>query len=320
MTKRIHTNFGLLAILLWSTTVAVTRSMSEQVGPLTAACAVYLFGGGLSVTYLLVRGQLFTPGEALSRRYLLGCGSLFVIYMIAFYAAMGAAASRQQVLEVGLVNYLWPTLTLLFSVPLLNKRPSLLLLPGMLLASAGVFLVATQNTTVSWAGFADNLHSNPSAYAFALVAAVSWGFYSNLSRRWAEGVNSNAVTGFMLATGLVLLALLWWFPEKSVWTLRVVLEIVFMGVATALSYVFWDIAMRKGDMVLVTSCSYLTPFLATLVACYYLDVGAGWKLWAGCVLIIAGAVLAKKSLTPKEVHHARSLPHRQAPQVLPGKV
>lgn len=299
MLKRSHTNFGLLAILLWSTAVAVTRSMSEQVGPLTAACAVYLFGGGISIAYLLVRGKWSTTAVSLPRRYLFGCGSLFIIYMISFYSALGAAVSRQQVLEVGLVNYLWPTLSLLFSVPLLNKRPSMILLPGVLLASAGVFLVATQNTSVSWTGFSNNLLLNPKAYSLALLGAISFGLYSNLSRRWAEGENSNAVTGFMVATGLVLLGMLWIFPENSVWTLRSILEIAFMGVATALSYAFWDVAMRKGNIVLVISCSYLTPLLSTLVVCFYLDVVAGWQLWFGCAFIISGAVLANKSLTLK---------------------
>jgi drug/metabolite transporter (DMT)-like permease len=304
--KRNNTYLGFLAILLWSTAVAVTRSMSEQIGPFTAACAVYLFGGIISVAYLLARGKFLTTAISPSRRYLYGCGSLFIIYMISFYSALGAAVNRQQVLEIGLVNYLWPTLSLLFSVPLLHKRPSLILVPGVFLASAGVFLVATQNTSVSWTGFTTNLILNPKAYFLALLGAVSFGLYSNLTRRWAEGEDSNAVTVFMIATGLVLLGILWIFPENSVWTIRSVLEVAFMGVATALSYAFWDVAMRKGNIVLVISCSYMTPLLSTLVVCFYLDVVAGWQLWLGCAFIIAGAILANKSLTSKTQYLQKS--------------
>lgn len=39
------TAFGVLAIVLWSTTVAFSRSLAEQVGVLTAASSIYLLAG-----------------------------------------------------------------------------------------------------------------------------------------------------------------------------------------------------------------------------------------------------------------------------------
>ena len=44
---RLATGGGLGAILLWSATFAVARSLSEQIGPLTAGAAAYLIGGGV---------------------------------------------------------------------------------------------------------------------------------------------------------------------------------------------------------------------------------------------------------------------------------
>jgi hypothetical protein len=41
------TGGGLAAIVLWSTTIAVARSLSEQTSPLTAGACVYLIGGVL---------------------------------------------------------------------------------------------------------------------------------------------------------------------------------------------------------------------------------------------------------------------------------
>ena len=51
--------------------------------------------------------------------------------------------SREEVLAVGLINYLWPSLTLLLSVPILGYRSRWFLGPGMLVATAGM-VVATQ--------------------------------------------------------------------------------------------------------------------------------------------------------------------------------
>ena len=63
-------------------------------------------------------------------------------------------------------------------------------------------------------------------------------------------------------------------PEQGVWGIGVAAEVAFLALATALAYVFWDIAMQEGDVVLVASCSYLTPFFSTGVSCMYLRVVA----------------------------------------------
>lgn len=287
-----HTLCGLLAILLWSSTVALARSLTEQLGPLTATAAVYLTGGLLcSVTAARMGIPVLSP-RSFPRLYLFGCGPLFVLYMFALFQAIGLAADRRQVLEVGMVNYLWPSLTIAFSLALLSKRARPLLVPGTLLALLGEFLVLSQGSHISWASFARNLAGNPPAYALALTAAVSWALYSNLTRRWAGSESGGAVPLFMLATGAILLAMRLLGTETSSWNLRACLEVLFLGTATALAYACWDAAMRRGDVVLVAACSYFTPLLSTLVSCIYLGVTGDARLWTGCLAIIAGSLLS----------------------------
>ena len=67
-----------------------------------------------------------------------------------------------------------------------------------------------------------------------------------------------------------------------------------------LAFLLWNFAVQKGRMILLASLSHLTPLLATIVTCLYLQVAPGWLLWAACGLIIAGAVICKMSLTSVE--------------------
>ena len=288
---------GLIAILLWSTTIALARSLSEQVGPITAAASVFLTGGVLCAGYLLWRGHPLRRACELPRRYLLCCGLLFAFYTSALFVAIGLAVNRHQVIELGLLNYLWPALTILFSLLLLGKKASWWLAPATLLALAGVVLVLTSDGAISWASISRGIGSNPVAYLLALLAAVSWALYSALTRRWAGKSGSGAVPFFIVATGLALLALRLLFPEDGSWTVQAVAEAVGLGVVTVLAYVCWDIAMRKGDVVLVAACAYLTPFLSTLVTCVYLGSRPGPVLWLGCGLIVAGSFLSWLSVS-----------------------
>jgi len=220
--------------------------------------------------------------------------------MLAIYLAVGLARDRQQVLEVGLINYLWPVFTLLFSVFLLGKNARFSLIPGMILGFLGAFLVLTQGNSISWESFSRNVATNSWVYFLALMAAVLWGLYSNLSRRWGGTMSGNAVPFFMMATGLILLFIRLFFREQSLWNLRSVAEVLFMSLATLFSYIFWDLAMRKGDMVLVAASSYFIPFLSTLVSSLYLGITAGLRLWIGCGCIILGSLISWASVSDRD--------------------
>lgn len=285
------------AILLWSTTFAFARSLSEQVGPLTAGAAAYLVGGAVvCLVRLRLSGKALSGLRELPRLYLFGCGSLFVFYTAAIYLAVGLATDREQVLEIALVNYLWPTLTILLSLPLLGKRGSLWLLPGTVLALSGVFLVMTQGAAVSWGALGGHLHRNPAAYLLALAAAVAWALYSNLARRWSVPGRGGGVEWFLLAAGLVLLGLRMGVTEPAAWGWRPVGEVLGLAAATALAYILWDVAMRKGNLLLVVAMSYFTPLFSTVLSCAYLKVSPGPKLWVGCILLVCGSILTWRSL------------------------
>ena len=287
---------GLCAILLWSCTVALARSIGEQVGPLTAGASVYATGGlVLALSLWFDRGSI-RGLRGLPRAYLFGCGALFLAYTIALFLALGLAKGRMQAIQIGLVNYLWPALTILLSLVILSKRARFSLVPGTALALLGVVLVLTQGVSVSWQSLSSNLAGNPAAYALGLVAALTWALYSNLARRWGARDGGGGVPLFVIAAGLVFALLRLLAPEEGEWSVRVVVEIALLGVATALAYLFWDIAMRRGDVVLVASCSYLTPLLATAMGCAYLWVAPGVKLWLGCLFIIAGSYLSWRSV------------------------
>ncbi|MCL5278866.1 MAG: aromatic amino acid DMT transporter YddG [Planctomycetes bacterium] len=301
------TGGGLAAIVLWSMTFAVARSLSERIGPLTAGACVYLLGGVLHLLWLMRQGTAVRQVLSLSRRYVWGCGFLFVFYTVVTYVAIGSAADRRQVLEIGLINYLWPTATILLSLVVLNKHANLLLLPGTALALAGEFLALTQGAQVSWSSFRGHLQTNPVAYACALAGALAWALYSTLARRWSRPGGGGAVALFLPATGLALLILRLFSAEPSAWSGRAAGEAVVLAVGTVLGYGLWDMAMRQGNLLFVAACSYFTPLLSTFVSCLYLRVTPGWRLWVGCLALVGGSLLTWLSLSDRPAKSTRAL-------------
>ena len=162
----------------------------------------------------------------------------------------------------------------------------------------GVALVMMHGTELSGRMFIDRLGSNPAAYSLAFAAAIAWALYSNLARRWSAPGSHGAVELFIPITGLTLLLMRFLRGETTHWTGLAIGEVAALGMITVLAYVLWETAMRRGNLLLVATGSYFTPLLSTLVSCLYLKVTPGTRLWAGCVVLIAGSLLSWRSVSP----------------------
>lgn len=104
MEKKRATTIGFAAIILWSTMVGLIRGVSEGLGAVGGAAMIYSLSG-----LLLIFTIGFPNLRQIPRLYLLAGSVLFVSYEICLALSLGYAASRQQAIEVGMVNYLWPS-------------------------------------------------------------------------------------------------------------------------------------------------------------------------------------------------------------------
>jgi drug/metabolite transporter (DMT)-like permease len=186
-------------------------------------------------------------------------------------------------------------LSLWFSIYLLGKRARWTVAPGILLAFAGMWLASTNGEVLN---VAEVLRpENLGVYLLALAAAVTWGLYSNLSRKWTAGQEGGAVPLFLTISGVVFgLARLFvrepWAPGGALnWELAYM--IVF---PTMLAYIFWEAAMRKGRIITVVTLSYFIPLLSTLISSLRLGVALRPEIWAAALLIIAGAFVCRLSM------------------------
>ncbi len=103
--------------------VGLIRGVSEGLGAVGGAAMIYSLSG------LLILPSAFPTCARSARRYLLAGSVLFVSYEICLALSLCYAASRQQAIEVGMVNYLWPSLTILFAILFNGQKSSWLVIP-----------------------------------------------------------------------------------------------------------------------------------------------------------------------------------------------
>jgi len=133
MPRNKATLIGLCAILLWGAMVGLVRSVTVSLGPELGAAATYSAG---AVLLYLVAG--WPSLRDFPRRYLYLGSVLFVAYETCLALSLGYAHSGQQAIEVSMVNYLWPSLTVAFAIVFNKQRAGWLVWPGLVLALPGV--------------------------------------------------------------------------------------------------------------------------------------------------------------------------------------
>ena len=270
---------GALALALWATLAWLTTRTARL--PAFELMALALAPPALAGALLSWR----THGHPLrflalpARRWALGLFGIFGYHALFFTALRTAPAA-----EANLLNYLWPVLLALLSAratghPLRGRHWA-----GLGLGFAGAAVVASGG-----AGF----HFDAQAwggYAAALGCAVVWPLYSVASQK-EGGVPSLAVLAFCagaaaLAAALHLVLEPFVAPTPGEWA-----AVAAMGLGPLGAALFaWDVAMKRGRVRLLASASFFEPLFSTLVLAAAGAATLGWTVWAGCGLVVAGAL------------------------------
>ena len=297
---------GFLSILLWGTSIAIGRFVIGEVGLLRGPMIMALASGSLGTAVLIARRGERLKLCTLPAAYWPACGGLFVLYTVAYNLGVGLARDGRQLLVFGMLNYLWPVLTVVFSALMFRRRVRIWIVPGLLLATAGIVLAFLSRplgtAAVTLSGICADVMAAPWVYVLGLVCGLSWGLYSNLGRKIAGANTANPVPLLFLAAGVVFLVLFLSGAFPAVEAGRAAAHWSAAGVATLayralvvdlLAYVLWDAAMRRGDQLLVAAASFLTPLLSTACVSLVLGVRPGGLFWIACLLLAAGAALSR---------------------------
>ena len=271
MTQNQATLIGLTAILLWSSVVGLIRTVSDHFGALGGAALMY------SVATVFLCLSLGRPRIApLPRAYLYWGSVLFVSYELCLSLSIGFADHARQAIEVGMVNYLWPSFTLLATV-LFHHRPARwrLLLPGFVLSMLGIAWVLGGEQGLDGAMMWANIRSNPLSYGLAFAGALIWAAYCVLTARLAQG--QNAITLFFLLVALVLWMKYLAFGSGSLhWHAASILYLLLAAAAMGFGYAAWNVGILHGRVTLLAGASYFIPVLSALLSALVLSTALPW--------------------------------------------
>lgn len=288
---------GCIALVLWASSIPFAKRCSEDVGPLTVTALQYFVGGVLGLITNFAFGKLKrTELLFLLQRQFYFRTILFALYAAFLYFAIGAV-ERNKLPVVTLLNYLWPTVTMILSVYILRQRCN----PALLIIGSGTVVagLAIEILGENVLGAILQPHSALTSVAFlaALLAAITWGFYTVLNRVWGDRAGGVVALPFvMLMSSIILLSLRFAFHETSHFVPEVYLPLTYMLIMPYVANVCWDLGTRKGSITILSLLADGLPWASLTIATLYLGIPIDSKTWISAVLIVAGALLSRFSL------------------------
>jgi len=259
------TLIGLIAVLLWSSIVGLIRGVSQHLGAVGGAAMIYTVA-----SVLLVFTVGFNNLKTFPRRYLVWGSLLFVSYELCLSLSIGYANSGRQAIEVGMVNYLWPTFTMLSAIAFNKQRANALIMPGVLVSILGICFVLGGEQGLDIAGMAENVKDNPLSYGLAFTGAVIFFILTALAL-WIKFFATGGGAMHFSVSALVYLAL--------------------AASAMGFGYAAWNVGILHGNVTVLATASYFIPVFSAALAAALLHAPLSFAFWKGALMVVAGSIL-----------------------------
>ena len=298
-----YTLLGFLTIIIWGTSAIFTRNLSTNIGAYTSAAFVNLIGGIVVLGQQLITKKGLKGLGEVKKRYWPVCGILFIIYTASSYVSMSLVEKDEAVVTLVLIRFLWPLFTLVFTVPILKAKASPWLIGGVLLSLVGIAIAQVGDGLANLGSFLENVLTpgNVAGYALGFAVSVTWGLYTNYTKKYVGKREVDGVGIYMILTGILLglIAMNVNEPRNFSWNLTG--QILYAGmVVGSFANVLWNVSIKKGNMLLIVLASNFLPIISTVMTSWMLGVGVTLPVVIGALLVVAGTLWSKKCFCETE--------------------
>ncbi|MHC4168279.1 MAG: DMT family transporter [Planctomycetota bacterium] len=281
--------FAFLAIGFWSTSATAFKICLDRFG---VPVLPLLFGASVVSSVALFLNLLFSrkagllrslSKEDFRRSALLGFLSPFLYYTVLFKAYSMLPAQEAQPL-----NFVWPLVLVLLSVPILRQKIKPRDIVAILISFFGVLIISTKGHVLSFK------LTDPLGVALATGSSIPWALYwiYNMKDKQDEVVRLFLNFTFASVYVLLLMLVLGRFQAPS---LKGAAGMAYIGLfEMGITFLLWLKALKLAKSTAsVTSLIYLVPFLAFIVIYFVLDERILPSTVVGAVFIVGGIVFQK---------------------------
>jgi len=305
-------SFAILAVILWSTVASAFKISLRHVDYLELLLYASFFSTLIIFVVLLIRKKIHLLRTYSFKDFafaaFLGFFNPFLYYIVLFKAYSILPAQ-----EAITLNYTWPLMLVLLSIPLLKQKINFLSIVAIIISFFGVIIIATRGDIASLS------FSNIKGELLPLSSAVIWALFwiFNLKDRHDVVVKLFVSFCFGLIFSIILIIVRSTFLGFSLPNIKGILGSAYVGFfEMGLTFIVWLSALKYAKTTAqVSNFIYITPFLSLLLVSIVVGEKILFSTIIGLVFIIAGIILQRYTNQTK-----LNITNRQHPsQWLSGK-
>ncbi len=294
--SRKYTFLGFLTIIIWGTSAIFTRNLSTSIGAYTSAALVNLIGGIFVLGRQIIKKEEFNQWRQVTWKYWPVCGTLFILYTASSYVSMSMVEKDEAVVTLVLIRFLWPLFTLIFTIPILKAKASKWLIASVSISMIGIIVAKLGDSILDLPNFLNNIVSgnDVAGYLMGFIVAISWGLYTNLTKKYVGALEVDGVGIYMIIAAGILGAIAFKVNEPRQFSPSLVLQILYAAIVVgSIANVLWNLAIKKGNMLLVVLTSNFLPIISTVITSLVLGVGITLPIVIGSLLVVIGTMWSK---------------------------
>nr|WP_240762612.1 DMT family transporter [Paenibacillus thalictri] len=241
---------------MWGSLAAVGKLLLNHLD--SYQVMFYMYGIGVIAFFVifLFKGQLrsICSWKFSEIVLLLSCGTLTFLYDFFYLKSLELIPA----VEASMLNYLFPIFIVLLAIPIHKEKLNLYKMISVVMGFMGTFLLITKGdlANINFTNFQGDL--------FAVLAAISWGLFTNLIKKNQKELLASTffitIIAFVLSAGALLTSSRFIVPQQT----------DFFGVSwlsmsnIVLGFFLYFRALKYSSASLIASFTFFTPFV-TLV-------------------------------------------------------
>ncbi|MHC4463437.1 MAG: DMT family transporter [Planctomycetota bacterium] len=279
--------YASVAVLFWSTIASAFKISFRYIDILPLLFYASIVASVFLFLYLLSLNKLNFL-KALSTKDYLHSALLGLLNPFLYYVILINAYSILKAQEAVTLNFIWPIMLVLLSIPLLHQRIKPKSILAIIISFIGVFIIATGGDIL---GFR---FTSTAGVLLAVSSAVIWALFwiYNVKDKRDEAVR--LFLNFAFGSVYIFLSMLF-LAKVEIPNLNGFLGAAYIGLfEMGITFLIWLKALNLSKTTShVASLVYLAPFLSLVVISFAVGEEILFSTIIGLIFIIGGIILQK---------------------------
>ena len=289
----------LVAVLIWSLNIAVTRYVADYISPVSISFYRWLIALIILTPFMLPK---VWQQRGVVRQFLPQLAVLSAFGMVLYQGLAYTAAHYTSATNMGLVNAFVPIITIFISYLVLRDRPNSFAIIGSILSFAGLIYIISQGDLSNLA------QQGGHGGDFLMIIAVTfYAFYGVFLKKWQLKLPLMLSLYIQVIFAVIFhLPFVLWFGLDAI-NMHNLGSVLYAGIFPSLmAPLLWMVAVQAIGPNRTSIFMNLMPVFTALIASLWLS--EHWTIYhtVGGIMILIGIVMAQKKKVTVETSAGRS--------------